>query len=155
MFPVSHSLPWKNLVRSCYLSIPLTQVLVLASLIMWAHQVSAGFIYFKIQLMMLRIVNIGFPWWLQWERIHLQYRRPGFDPWLGKIPWRRAWQPTPVFLPGESPWTEETEGLQSRESQRVGHDWVTKHSTQWILSWKLPLFFLTPTWGLCLTTSIL
>ena len=27
---------------------------------------------------------------------------PGFDPWVGKIPWRRAWQPTPVFLPGES-----------------------------------------------------
>jgi len=26
----------------------------------------------------------------------------GFDPWVGKIPWRRAWQPTPVFLPGES-----------------------------------------------------
>ena len=25
---------------------------------------------------------------------------------IGKIPWRRAWQPTPVFLPGESPWTE-------------------------------------------------
>ena len=30
------------------------------------------------------------------------YRRPGFDPWVGKIPWRRAWQPIPVFLPGES-----------------------------------------------------
>ena len=28
--------------------------------------------------------------------------RPGFDPWIRKIPWRRAWQPTPVFLPGES-----------------------------------------------------
>ena len=27
---------------------------------------------------------------------------PGFDPWVGKIPWRRKWQPTPVFLPGES-----------------------------------------------------
>ena len=28
--------------------------------------------------------------------------RLGFDPWVGKIPWRRAQQPTPVFLPGES-----------------------------------------------------
>ena len=28
--------------------------------------------------------------------------RQGFCPWIGKIPWRRAWQPTPVFLPGES-----------------------------------------------------
>ena len=33
------------------------------------------------------------------------------NPWVGKIPWRRAWQPTPVFLPGESPWTEEPGGL--------------------------------------------
>ena len=31
----------------------------------------------------------------------------GFDLWVGKIPWTSAWQPTPVFLPGESPWTEE------------------------------------------------
>ena len=31
----------------------------------------------------------------------LQGRRPGFDPWLGKIPWRSEWQPFPVFLPGE------------------------------------------------------
>ena len=29
-------------------------------------------------------------------------KRCGFDPWVGKIPWRRAWQATPVFLPGES-----------------------------------------------------
>ena len=28
-------------------------------------------------------------------------KRPGFHPWVGKIPWRRAWQSTPVFLPGE------------------------------------------------------
>ena len=29
-------------------------------------------------------------------------KRLGFEPWVGKIPWRRAQQPTPVFLPGES-----------------------------------------------------
>ena len=29
-------------------------------------------------------------------------KRCRFDPWVGKIPWRRAWQPTLVFLPGES-----------------------------------------------------
>ena len=40
----------------------------------------------------------------------------------GKVPWRRAWQPTPVFSHGESPWTEEPGGLQSMRSQRVGHD---------------------------------
>ena len=31
----------------------------------------------------------------------LQCRRPGFNPWVGKIPWRRKWQPTLVLLPGE------------------------------------------------------
>ena len=33
---------------------------------------------------------------------HRGCRRCGFNPWIGKIPWRRAWQPTPIFLPGES-----------------------------------------------------
>ena len=31
----------------------------------------------------------------------MQCRRPGFDPWVRKIPWRREWLPTPVFWPGE------------------------------------------------------
>ena len=51
----------------------------------------------------------------------------GFDPWIGKLPWRRAWQPTPVFLLGEPPWTEEPGGLQSMGSHRVGRDWATQH----------------------------
>ena len=40
----------------------------------------------------------------------------------GFNPWRRAWQPTPVFLPRESPWTEEPDGPQSVGSLRVGQD---------------------------------
>ena len=51
-----------------------------------------------------------------------RHKRHQFNPWAGKIPWKRAWQPTPVFLPGESPWTEEPGGLQSMGSQRVGHN---------------------------------
>ena len=39
-----------------------------------------------------------------------------------KILWRMAWQTTPVFLPGEFPWTEESGGPQSIGSQRIGHD---------------------------------
>ena len=47
-------------------------------------------------------VNLaGHTCWLRWWWIHLQYRRPGFNPWVGKIPQRGKWQPTPVFLPGE------------------------------------------------------
>ena len=45
------------------------------------------------------------------------YKRHGFDPWVGKISWRRKWQPTPVFLLGESLWTEEPGELQSIASQ--------------------------------------
>ena len=35
-------------------------------------------------------------------RICLQSRRPRFNHWVGKMPWRREWLPTPVFLPGKS-----------------------------------------------------
>ena len=43
----------------------------------------------------------GFPWWLSWYRICLQCRRPRFHPWAKKIPWRKGWLSTPVFLPGD------------------------------------------------------
>ena len=44
----------------------------------------------------------GLPWWLRWLRICLQCRRPRLlAPWVRKIPWRRKWQPTPVFSPRE------------------------------------------------------
>ena len=53
-------------------------------------------------LMLLLIRKHWLPWCLRGLSVCLQCRRPGFDPWVGKIPWRRRWQPTPVFLPGES-----------------------------------------------------
>ena len=37
------------------------------------------------------------PLWLNWQRICLQRGRPRFNPWVGKIPWRRERLPTPVF----------------------------------------------------------
>ena len=43
----------------------------------------------------------GLPWLLRWYKICLQCRRLGFDPGVSKIPWRREWQPSPVFLPGK------------------------------------------------------
>ena len=57
--------------------------------------------------------------------ICMQGGRPGFDPWIGKIPWRRKWQPTPVFLPGES-WTEEPGGLESWQAtvHRIAKSWT-------------------------------
>ena len=53
-------------------------------------------------------------------------RGPRFDSWVGKIPRRRKWQPTPVFLPGESHGQGSLVGYSSW-SQRAGHDWA--HST--------------------------
>ena len=48
------------------------------------------------------------------------------ETWARSLAWedhlRRAWQPTPVFLPGESPWTEEPGRLQSMGWQRVRYD---------------------------------
>ena len=49
-------------------------------------------------------------------------KRHGFDPWVGKIPRRRVWPPTPVFLPGKS------HGWGGRGSQRLRHDWAAGHS---------------------------
>ena len=43
----------------------------------------------------------GFPGG-SYDKDCLQCRRPRFDPWFRKIPWRREWQPTLVFLPGKS-----------------------------------------------------
>ena len=59
-------------------------------------------------------------------RIHGRW---GFNLWIERIPWRRAWQPTPVFLPGES------HGQRSLEayigSQTAGHNWSNLTYTQW------------------------
>ena len=51
--------------------------------------------------MILSIQYIGLPSWLSGKESTCQWGRCGFDPWVGKILWRRKWQPTPVFLPGE------------------------------------------------------
>ena len=44
----------------------------------------------------------GVPTWLSGNKSTCQSRRPRFNLWVRKIPWRRNWQPTPVLLPGKS-----------------------------------------------------
>ena len=62
----------------------------------WAsHSISLRLKLLTSKLLFIRALPSG-----SVERIHLQcrsFRRYGFDPWVGKIPWRRAWQPTVVF----------------------------------------------------------
>ena len=48
---------------------------------------------------------VGIPGWLSGKKSTCQcrsHRRCGFDSWVGKIPWRRKWQPAPAFLPGKA-----------------------------------------------------
>ena len=59
-------------------------------------------------------------------------RRRGFDPWLGNIPGRRMWQPTPVFSPGESHGQRSLVGYSPWGHTRVGHDLVTKQQHVYI-----------------------
>ena len=88
----------------------------------------------------------GFPGGLEGKSVCLQCRRPGFDPWVRKIPWRWKGQPTPVLLPGKfhgwrslagySPWdhkeSDMTErphtffetGMKTDLFQSCGHCWV-------------------------------
>ena len=85
--------------------------------------------------------GIGYPLLYSWASLAQTVKNPHvrwdtwFNPWVGKIPWkrakipwRRAWQPTPAFFPGESPWTEEPGRLQFMGSQRVRYDWAMKHT---------------------------
>ena len=76
------------------------------------------------------LVLRGLPWWLSCKESARQCRRRGLDPWLRKIRWRRKWQPTPVFLPGEfhgqrglagySPWGRKNwTHLATKQQQRV------------------------------------
>ena len=63
-----------------------------------------------------------------------RHKRCGFDPWVGKIPWRRAWQCTPVFLPRESP----------EQRSLVGYSpWVPKSWTRFsiLAGFERVLFF--------------
>ena len=46
--------------------------------------------------------HLGFPGGLVVKNLSASAGNTGFNPWVRKIPWRREWPPTPVFLPGES-----------------------------------------------------
>ena len=76
--------------------------------------------------------------------------RPEFDPWIGKIPWRKEWPLTPVFLPeelqrqkclaGNSPWglkeSDMTEGLTHTHTQVMSDSFATL----WTVALQAPLF---------------
>ena len=63
-----------------------------------------------------------------------RHKRHGFDPWARKVPWRKAWQPTPVFLPGESRGQKSLAGYSRRGRKESDMTEATSHVlvTEWI-----------------------
>ena len=102
-----------------------------------SNEVRTAYSYFE-----LSVACFCIPLLAQWASLVVQMvkglptmRRPGFDPWVGKILWRRKWQPTPVFLPRKS------HGLRSlvdyspwgrKESDTT--EWL--HLAQWARRWS-------------------
>ena len=76
----------------------------------------------------------------QRQRICLQCRRPVFDPWVRKMPWRRKWQPTPVFSPGKSHGQRRLVGYSpgdGKESDMIEETEHT-HTKQWCICTGFP-----------------
>ena len=96
------------------------------------------------------------PRWLSGKESTCQcrsHRRPGFDPWVRKIPWRRKWLCTPVFLPGKFHGQRECGGPQFIGSQRTGHNWATECTHTFSALVTSQGNSLTPLWGLSVAGS--
>ena len=83
-----------------------------------------------------------------------RHKRLGFYPWMGKIPWRRAWQPTPGFLPGESHWQRSLVGYSPwNHTESDTTEWLSTYTPR-ILLWSPILGLCPPTCTFCLNVSI-
>ena len=80
---------------------------------------------------------VGLLWWLNGKESDCQCRRCGFDSWVEKIPWRRKWLPTPVFLPGKSHGQRSLVGysLWDRKDSDTAEQLNQHHNHQQQLSW--------------------
>ena len=83
---------------------------------------------YNTELGIIMLMSWGLLWWLRQERLCLQCERPGFDPWVSKILWRRYFQHTSIFLPGESHGQRSLAGYNLWGRKSVGHDLVTKNN---------------------------
>ena len=69
----------------------------MTNLVTWIFHAASKGIALRVHLQSIRLLRR-----LSHKESTCQRRRHGFDPWVGKILWRRKWQPTPVFLSGKS-----------------------------------------------------
>ena len=86
-----------------------------------------GAVFFSFQIFCYwYYINVGLPRWLSGKESACQCRRCRFDSWVERIPWRRKWQPTPVFLAENSmdrgAWQATIHGV------TVRHDWACMHA---------------------------
>ena len=124
------------------------------------------------QIQIQDILILKLPWWLSVKESAFQCRRHGIHSWFRKIPWRREWQLTPVFLPGKShgqrrlaghsPWdhkeSDMTEWLSTHTNQKglspvaqmVQNPLSIQETWVWPLDWEDPLDE-----GMATTSSIL
>ena len=75
------------------------------------------------------LLTFGLPSGSDGKKICLQCWRSRFDPWVRKIIWRRKWQPTPIFLAGESHEQRSLAGYSPWGRKELGHDWATNTFT--------------------------
>ena len=139
--PRSWYSPGKNIGVGCHFLLQcvrvklLSRIRVLANPWTAAHQApqSMGFsrqeywsgVPLPSPLATLEVAKLGFSGGASGKEPACQCRRRKkckFDSWVGKIPWRRAWQAHFSILAWEIPWTEEPGGLQPRGLHRVRHD---------------------------------
>ena len=96
----------------------------------WDQMPVSSFFECWVLLQLLLLVKLmflsGLPWWLNGKESACQCRRHGFNPWVGKIPWRRKWQPTLVFLSGKSLGQRIMADCHPWDRKRFGQDLVAK-----------------------------
>ena len=101
----------------------------------------------------------GLPLWLSWKTIHLQYGRPGFYLWVGKIQWRRKSLSTPVFWPGEFRGLYGPCGCKESDMTEwllLTPEWSSSLSPRfwaWVSGWSLILFSSIVLFNICCRNS--
>ena len=98
---------------------------------------------------------MGLPWWLSGKEFACQCRRCRFDPWVGKIPWSRKWQPSPVFLPGKSHRQRNLAGYSPRGCKELDVTEHTHRHTQTTSTWMSLQWISATVVPTCLQASIL
>ena len=82
-------------------------------------------------------MHLRISWGLSGKESICQCRRPGFNPWVRKTPWKRKWWPTPVFLPGKSNRERTLTGYSPWGCKRAWHNLETKQQKlKWKYVWK-------------------